>query len=74
MADSEPLNLSMSDTAARLGVGRRELYPVWLLLLGEQVLAAAAWVVIARLTLWLMPVVPQIPVDILWPPNAIAYG
>jgi EAL domain-containing protein (putative c-di-GMP-specific phosphodiesterase class I)/GGDEF domain-containing protein len=74
VADSEPLNLSMSDTAARLGVGRRELYPVWLLLLGEQVLAAAAWVVIARLTLWLMPVVPQIPVDILWPPNAIAYG
>lgn len=74
MADSEPLNLSMSDAAARLDDGRRELYPGWLVLLGEQVLAAAAWLIIARLTLWLMPVAPQVPVDILWPANAVAYG
>ena len=68
------MDLSVSDEPARLPATRYGLYPAWMLLLGEQLLAAALWMVVARLTLWLMPLAQQIPVDILWPPNAIAYG
>ncbi len=64
----------MSDAPARLSATRYGPCPAWMLLLGEQLLAAAVWMFVARLTLWLMPVVHQVPVDILWPPNAIAYG
>jgi EAL domain-containing protein (putative c-di-GMP-specific phosphodiesterase class I)/GGDEF domain-containing protein len=75
VADSEPWNhLSMSDSSGRSSGVQRTLFPGWLLLVGEQLVAAVVWIGIACLTLWLMPTVAQMPVDILWPANAVAYG
>lgn len=44
---------------------------IWL---RDQILAAIAWIALAALAIWLMPLLPQLPLNILWPANAVAYG